>query len=1633
MDRLQGGTFPKLYPNFFEQIKAVVYWRSLGEIFQKIIENSTEINLLSLTNPNKPNSNKTLHDKIIKKTTQLQSSYRYCGIRVEFNKLVQSIPTPLSIRSRFFFRPSSQTNLTCNNDDIQPYQLINLKNCLTIKRSKQKYEQLIKNWDTSLPLPVELSQWKPEEFKHLFIDSSYDSGTPLVNELNNITDRLLKNEPGVEKEGRLLLERALKANCPNVVSYLLLLLEIDFHSPIHKGADLFSLAMSITPTNETALTAKITTLKALYAARNPLSTTSFYAIIFHALQSYLPPTTPENQKKNHLLFDAIISSLLNATMSVEDQIKDRSKYIGHLFGLKEKEAEDANVTKALQGDDLEGHFPEKYIWVHLRLFFQKIIETIQLSKKNIDERVINEFLCELETGWIINQSRKWFQMNGKLEHRKAFIHEVLVDYTLRQICKLPPDAEYVVCSGLPAHTIYVAFKKHKNNRLEIRVDNLGGFSEEKERHVATISLISEQINLRTYLACLFETTAQCYDKEFSDDEGEKFAEKIYSPKQFRSPIIRNTYPNFPLQETGNCTHYSFLLGQCIRLNDQNGDFFLSLPSIMERIALIDKLANEGQNSIAEAAPIPYKAWCRQKLLNQYLTLKGNDSTIPFMRCETLRDERILRAFRSPLPGKGHILIEGAAGIGKTIFSEQLAHQLQSSEELGSVVFYLPLRRLLKSPKNISAELIDLVELYILDRKLPFHEKELMKTLTNDPSAIWILDGFDELVIQEHLKEALKELFQRKQLIVTSRPHFSTKKLEGIVDIKKFECFQMGSYTLEQEKALVDFHFSSNENQDQEKLKADLKSIIERNSVINPHLKRMCEIPLSLSNVCKLLIAGHTHILMETNIAVITEMFVSSLVINAYRRKKENSLKSLPEIMEKYAEPLESMKKLGFISLEEARKTHFSLEVKNQVLPSGIDHKFIERDLEEIGLLQLDQDGGQFVHATYQEYFTALYLVKGMKYRDTTVKYQKIRKFIENHRNSSEYDQVFLYVVQIFKAKILHSVEGKRNEHFSMLMVFLHIYFSKIEENSERSDSSLEQPLIALISTIYEIAEEVPNAEDYKTFITKQINPFVKWMLTNTSFESYRSSANELQKFISSHPHLKDDLELPLLIAQIFTESAPQKTGWILDFINTFEISMVLPFLFKLSSSTTPQQAPKMLTALRAALPEKAHLEQPAVDEINRLIRIVLVSGPISHHFPLVVSIYEKMREQVNLSGLFCETIKTLISQDFIYQWQLISFIEFIKTEKPYDFINNDFIDNIVKSNLQPIISNFSHFLISYLSKLIEMNNTDQLKKMPDWFSRLFRVYEPSNRGYLCWSSSHERSPTYEMLKSLKQTLVVKQDRMQTSHVNLIFELWDQIVVQKDLKKIIESECLDYIRTALKQLPSINRFSFCSGAELRARVLGLANGSTQTAKKDNRYRTDHWASIGAFFADKNVIDMMDQESPWFVDDILNVLLHLSNMRTHGNSGLQGEIDCAITNYTREIASQTLHDKRRIQLIRNTYYTYTGIPEAQVEPVAFQIPTAIETPNKPLGFHFDFSYYGYSDTLVQLKHLVSQNPNWIQQFMTFEEKEKLKELENDLIIEVKTIANIDNDPILLEEKRRELAIVQDLLQKGNGAKK
>ena len=184
-------------------------------------------------------------------------------------------------------------------------------------------------------------------------------------------------------------------------------------------------------------------LNLFYKLKN--KTNKFDRVLFRTVQLYASPTCPEHLLQNHRLLDKMVSSLLWTKIDFKEIVLQATPYIAHLCNMKDhtKEvtkqyltSEQINTVEEFINENkvqLEGFRAHEYFQVHLRLFFQKIVE-ITLSRGTIDERIIKEFLCQLETGWLIQQLIVWFNVTNMCPIVKSEWLETIISQVFVSIC-----------------------------------------------------------------------------------------------------------------------------------------------------------------------------------------------------------------------------------------------------------------------------------------------------------------------------------------------------------------------------------------------------------------------------------------------------------------------------------------------------------------------------------------------------------------------------------------------------------------------------------------------------------------------------------------------------------------------------------------------------------------------------------------------------------------------------------------------------------------------------------------------------------------------------------------------------------------------------------------------------------------------------------------------------------------------------------------------------------------------------------------------------------------------------------------------------------------------------------------------
>ncbi|CAF4548141.1 unnamed protein product, partial [Rotaria sp. Silwood2] len=125
-----------------------------------------------------------------------------------------------------------------------------------------------------------------------------------------------------------------------------------------------------------------------------------------------------------------------------------------------------------------------------------------------------------------------------------------------------------------------------------------------------------------------------------------------------------------------------------------------------------------------------------------------------------------------------VLVLGPPGIGKTTFCQYIAYKWSKDElfQQFKCLIYIRLRNLtsklypLRSSESYS--LTDIIERECF-RTYPLEnheERNVLKHMLDDASnVLWLLDGYDELRVPDHLDWFMRELLDKQIEILTSRP------------------------------------------------------------------------------------------------------------------------------------------------------------------------------------------------------------------------------------------------------------------------------------------------------------------------------------------------------------------------------------------------------------------------------------------------------------------------------------------------------------------------------------------------------------------------------------------------------------------------------------------------------------------------------------------------------------------------------------------------------------------------------------------------------------------------------------------------------------------------------------------------
>lgn len=705
------------------------------------------------------------------------------------------------------------------------------------------------------------------------------------------------------------------------------------------------------------------------------------------------------------------------------------------------------------------------------------------------------------------------------------------NYAYKQIRNLDDKQEYTLHVGWPGHSICVVFTRDKEDII-IRVDNLGrGYRRNhltrgngkgklvQSKFIAKLMIgnIDENLDaLKKYLSSLFMNVA--YDYPEDKKTIERLIGKVYNPEpSFTCPSdqqITETYTWHSAQTVGNCTFASFSVGVCKRLEE---DLFETI--ITRELGLIKSIQGSFRKEPALKAiqmsdffqidqENDFSFQLKNTLEENYKNLFPEES-FPYIMKPVV--EGPLSSYTTPssqgLIGEMkkifnsqdqsqqiRVMITGCAGIGKTILSKQFSKQWHLDPKLKGIVIHLSLRNLSNEQNypNKNYNLIDIVNQEIFQKKYNVFQKRLLDYELKQNDVIWVIDGLDELRILPQLEGVIKELTEQKVLIVTSRPDIkyppesSINKLESSINKRIY----LGHYPETEIYQYIDNYFEKKlpliTLNDPLNPRDKLKKAIE----VNAQLRNLCSVPVTLEIICKLIKEGHENILTCKNLAKIYNCFIIEMLRSAHKRQnKKDPIEHDRQLIDSYRRAIRFTQRLAFETLKKHRSLISSRQLINYCLAQcKFDQesakKTLFEELSAIGLVEVGENGAEFVHASFEEYFAARYLIKSLKKSERTPAYKEAKKFIEKHRFDPNYKHLFSLVIYQL---LFVLTEKKEREEREIVIDLLETYLSHFTNIPELREDFYAQG-IGLLGTCF---EGIPSDLSFAQNFIDRYSPFIK--------------------------------------------------------------------------------------------------------------------------------------------------------------------------------------------------------------------------------------------------------------------------------------------------------------------------------------------------------------------------------------------------------------------------------------------------------------------------------------------------------------------------------------------------------------
>ncbi|CAF0722390.1 unnamed protein product [Adineta steineri] len=363
-----------------------------------------------------------------------------------------------------------------------------------------------------------------------------------------------------------------------------------------------------------------------------------------------------------------------------------------------------------------------------------------------------------------------------------------------------------------------------------------------------------------------------------------------------------------------------------------------------------------------------------------------------------------------------VLVFGRAGIGKSTFCRYIAYQWAMGlcwTEYELLVL-IPLRRLTTNrypPLRIgqSYSLIDLVKKEIFSYDLSENEDKLLKKHFDAKKTLWILDGYDEIVqnVPSHLECLFEQLLKTPHHILTSRPYQNVLAYHIQMEITGF--------TDDNIKQYVQQFFDQMKDELDNSLKRSQK--LFRFLQTNRSIWGVAHIPVNLELICSL---WSNEDFIETKELTITSLYTVMIewLCRRYLSMPNKTIQNLSkdDVNQRCEKELAFLENLAFNGMKSntiilrpnllrkaLNEEKVSLHNHPHILNMGVLKSFNKQGINT--QIETDKDH-YFVHLSFQEYFTARYLLKALKESST---HQEEIKFIQREKYNQRYALVFIFL------------------------------------------------------------------------------------------------------------------------------------------------------------------------------------------------------------------------------------------------------------------------------------------------------------------------------------------------------------------------------------------------------------------------------------------------------------------------------------------------------------------------------------------------------------------------------------------------------------------------------------------------